>query len=259
MILKWEAVQVCALREVVAVTKKYKCYVYLDEAHSIGAMGATGRGVCEHLGIDFADIDLFMGTFTKSFGSCGGYVAGSHAAISHLKAHSPAHVQSAAMSPVATQQILSAFQLILGAENSTRGMEKLTQLKDNANYFRKSLLDLGFEVLGDWDSPVMPIMLYSPGAVATFSRECLRHHIAVVVVGFPATSLVAARARVCISAAHKRSDLDYALYVFEKIGREIGVLLNAKPRQSASQRHGFVRRQISELSAGGINGKGHLL
>jgi serine palmitoyltransferase len=102
----------------------------------------------------------------------------------------------------------------------------------------------------------MPIMLYSPGAVATFSRECLRHHIAVVVVGFPATSLVAARARVCISAAHLRSDLDYALYVFEKVGREVGALLNA-PGKTAKKSQGLVQ-QIAELGVRN-NGKTLLL
>jgi serine palmitoyltransferase len=93
-------VQVCALKEIVAVTKKYRAYVYLDEAHSIGAMGATGRGVCEHLAVPFQDIDLLMGTFTKSFGSCGGYVAGSREAINHLRAHSPANVQVRLLSSI---------------------------------------------------------------------------------------------------------------------------------------------------------------
>ena len=69
--------ELCKLPEIVAVCKKYKAYIYLDEAHSIGAVGKTGRGICELLGVDTSDIDIMMGTFTKSFGSCGGYIAGS--------------------------------------------------------------------------------------------------------------------------------------------------------------------------------------
>ena len=92
--------EICQLPEIVSICKKYKvnltddslrnesscklisltlfqAYVYLDEAHSIGAIGKTGRGVCELLGVDTADVDIMMGTFTKSFGSCGGYIAGS--------------------------------------------------------------------------------------------------------------------------------------------------------------------------------------
>lgn len=61
-----------------------QAYVYLDEAHSIGAVGKTGRGVCELLGVDTADVDIMMGTFTKSFGSCGGYIAGSKVSFGHL-------------------------------------------------------------------------------------------------------------------------------------------------------------------------------
>ena len=70
---------------------KYGAYLYVDEAHSIGAMGATGRGVCEHVGVSFSDVDILMGTFTKSFGSAGGYIASSRAVIQHLRENSPSH------------------------------------------------------------------------------------------------------------------------------------------------------------------------
>ena len=68
--------EVCDLAKVVEIKKKYKCYLYLDEAHSIGAVGKSGRGVCEYSGVDTNDIDILMGTFTKSFGAIGGYIAG---------------------------------------------------------------------------------------------------------------------------------------------------------------------------------------
>jgi Aminotransferase class I and II len=76
--------QLCDLRGIVEVKNKY-------EAHSIGAMGATGRGVCEHLGVNFDEVDILMGTFTKSFGSTGGYIASSKAVIRHLRENSPSH------------------------------------------------------------------------------------------------------------------------------------------------------------------------
>jgi serine palmitoyltransferase len=79
----------CCLREIVEVKKKYGVYLYLDEAHSIGALGETGRGICEKLGVPFGDVDIMMGTFTKSFGSSGGYIASSAAVIQHLYAHCP--------------------------------------------------------------------------------------------------------------------------------------------------------------------------
>uniref|UniRef100_A0A061QT62 serine C-palmitoyltransferase n=1 Tax=Tetraselmis sp. GSL018 TaxID=582737 RepID=A0A061QT62_9CHLO len=91
--------EMCNLVDIVAVKKRYKAYLYLDEAHSIGALGRTGRGVCEQLGVDTADVDVMMGTFTKSFGSCGGYVAAARDVVQHLRLHSPASAQACAMSP----------------------------------------------------------------------------------------------------------------------------------------------------------------
>ena len=69
---------ITALPEVVALKKKYKAYLYLDEAHSIGALGPNGRGVCDYYDVDVKDVDIMMGTFTKSFGAAGGYIAGSN-------------------------------------------------------------------------------------------------------------------------------------------------------------------------------------
>lgn len=121
------------------------------------------------------------------------------------------------MSPPVAQQVLSALRVLTGADGSRRGADKLRRLRDNANYLRKRLLDLGVNVLGDWDSPVMPIMLFQPGKIAALSRECLRRGVAMVVVGFPATPLLTARARVCVSAAHSREDLDYAVDVLDEV------------------------------------------
>ena len=81
--------EICRLPEIVAIKKKYRAYLYLDEAHSIGALGAGGRGVCEHLGVDPADVDIMMGTFTKAFGSCGGYIAGDEHLVQYLRTMSP--------------------------------------------------------------------------------------------------------------------------------------------------------------------------
>lgn len=141
-------------------------------------------------------------------------------------------LQATGMSPLAAQQVLSALRLLQGEDGSTRGADKIAQLKANSNYFRWHLLRLGFQVLGDWDSPIMPIMLNLPGALLDFSRLCLEHHVAVVVVGFPATSLLTTRARVCISAAHSRGDLDYCLSVFERVGVATGCLYHLTPPEA---------------------------
>ena len=122
------------------------------------------------------------------------------------------------------EQVLAALDLITGADGSARGAAKLSQLRANSNYFRWHLMAAGFNVLGDWDSPVMPIMLYLPGAILRFSDACLARHVAIVVVGFPGCSLLTARARICISAAHTKADLDYSLRVLRQVGQRTGCL-----------------------------------
>ncbi|GMP34229.1 hypothetical protein CsSME_00007193 [Camellia sinensis var. sinensis] len=215
--------ELCKLPEIVAICKKYKAYIYLDEAHSIGAVGKTGRGVCELLGVDTADVDIMMGTFTKSFGSCGGYIAGSKDLIQYLKYTCPAHLYATSISPPAAEQIISAIKVLLGEDGSSRGAQKLARIRENSNFFRSELQKMGFEVLGDNDSPVMPIMLYNPAKIPAFSRECLKQNVAVVTVAFPATPLLLARARICISASHTREDLLKALEVISRVGDLVGI------------------------------------
>merc|ERR1712086_389368 len=93
------------LPEVIRLKKKYKAYVYLDEAHSIGALGATGRGVIEHYGLNVDDVDIMMGTFTKSFGAAGGYIAASKAFVNQLRLNSHGHVYAGSMAAGVVAQI----------------------------------------------------------------------------------------------------------------------------------------------------------
>ncbi|KAF8094975.1 hypothetical protein N665_0348s0058 [Sinapis alba] len=232
--------EICKLPEIVSICKKYKAYVYLDEAHSIGAIGNTGRGVCELLGVNTADVDIMMGTFTKSFASCGGYIAGSKNLIQYLKHHCPAHLYATSISTPSAQQIISAIQVILGEDGSNRGAQKLARIRENSNYFRSELRKMGFKVLGDDDSPVMPIMLYHPAKIPAFSRECLRENVAIAVVGFPATPLMLGRARICISASHSKPDLIKALEVISKVGDLTGIkYFPALPKKQEEEKDGI--------------------
>jgi len=207
----------CDLRNVVRVSKKYGAYVYLDEAHSIGAMGSTGRGCAEYTGVDTSDIDIMMGTFTKSFGGMGGYIAGSTEVINYLRQKCAGSAFHNSLSPVVCQQIINSFKVIMGLDGTNIGKQKLRDLRDNSNYFRMRLNDMGLHVLGNYDSPIMPVMLYNPTKIAAFSRECLKRGLAVVVVGFPAVPILMSRARFCISAGHNREELDRALKEINEI------------------------------------------
>merc|ERR1719440_699017 len=217
--------QFCRLREIVALKKKYRAYLYLDEAHSIGAVGPRGRGVTDHLGIPTSEIDVMMGTFTKSFGSVGGYVAGSRRLVATVRRHAAASLYSPAMSPPAAQQALSALRIIMGvdAQAGALGTQRMSKLRENSNRFRAGLIRIGCRVLGDVDSPVIPIMLYHPEKINLFSQACLKRNLAVVVVGYPATPLLLSRARFCIAASHTEAELDECLLKIAEAAQEVGV------------------------------------
>ncbi|XP_018595751.1 serine palmitoyltransferase 3 isoform X1 [Scleropages formosus] len=211
------------LPEIVALKKKYKAYLYLDEAHSIGAVGATGRGVTQLFGLDPSDVDVLMGTFTKSFGAAGGYIAGKKELVDYLRAHSHSAAYATAMSPPVARQIIRAMKCIMGLDGLTVGIQRVRQLAENTRYFRRRLQELGFIIYGSQDSPVVPLLLYMPGKVGAFSRAMLERKIGVVVVGFPATPITEARARFCVSSAHTRDMLDKVLCSLDELGDYLGL------------------------------------
>jgi len=220
--------EICNLRGVVDVAKKYKCYVYVDEAHSIGCLGKSGRGICEQVGVNPDEVDILMGTFTKSFGGMGGYIAGNKNLIDCLKSSCAGSLYGSNLSPVVAQQVLTAFRIICGEDGTEIGLQRLESIKSNANFFRNQLERMGCATLGDHDSPVIPIMLFNPTKIAAFSREALKRNLAVVVVGAPAVPIYGGRVRFCISAAHSKEDLKMAL---KKI-REICKILNLRYTKS---------------------------
>merc|ERR1712054_562474 len=100
----------------------------------------------------------------------GGYIASSQEVIDHIRLHSSGSVYANTMSPTVVQQVLTAFRIITGQDGTDLGQKKLNAIRDNANFFRKGLLDLGLECYGDWDSPIIPVMLSHPAKIAAFSR-----------------------------------------------------------------------------------------
>jgi hypothetical protein len=142
------------LPALVALKKKYGAYLWVDEAHSIGALGATGRGLCEHQRVDVLDIDVSMGTFTKAFGAIGGYIAANTDVIAALRARSSVHTLSGSLAPPACAQALAALREL----QSTAGLDRVRRLQENSQWFRARLLEAGLAVLGnEASSPVCPV------------------------------------------------------------------------------------------------------
>ncbi|KAL3668349.1 hypothetical protein V7S43_006439 [Phytophthora oleae] len=239
--------EILRLREIVDVVKKYKAYIYVDEAHSIGAIGKTGRGVCEYSGVDPSEIDILMGTFSKSFGGMGGYVAASKEIIAFIRCSSSGSAYDTGLSPVIVQQVLTALNIVAGWDSTDIGHKKITSLRENSNYFRQKLLGMGVVTLGDFDSPVIPVMLYVLSKIADYSRACLRRNLAIVSVAFPATPFLLSRVRFCISAAHTKEDLDEALQTNKELSEEYRIRYNSHTcgYSSGSSPIDFSSRQVS--------------
>ncbi|KAJ1652498.1 serine palmitoyltransferase component [Dispira simplex] len=210
--------QFCDLPGVVALKEKYKFYLFVDEAHSIGAVGPRGRGVCDWFGVDPRKVDILMGTFTKSFGSTGGYISGKKEIIDFLRLNNHATVYGESTSIPVLQQIVSSVRIIMGEDGTNDGQRRLETLAFNGMYFAKRLRELGYLTLGSDGSPVAPMLLMNPAKIPAFSRECLKRGISVVVVCYPATPIITSRVRFCLSASHTKEDLDYALEQIDIIG-----------------------------------------
>ena len=208
----------CNLPGLLKLKKRYKFNLFVDEAHSIGALGPKGRGVCDYFGIDPSEVDILMGTLTKSFGANGGYVAAEKHIIDKLRVTNAATIFGESPTPPVLMQILSALKIIAGDIVPGQGEERLQRIAFNSRYLRLGLKRLGYIVYGHDDSPIIPIMLYNPAKMPAFSHEMLRRKISVVIVGYPATPLISSRARFCVSAAHNKDDLDRLLAACDEIG-----------------------------------------
>ncbi|RNJ55895.1 serine palmitoyltransferase component [Verticillium nonalfalfae] len=208
----------CDLPGILELKDKYKFYLFIDEAHSVGALGPRGRGVCDYFGVDPARVDILMGTLTKSFGANGGYVAANKNIIDKLRSTNAATMLGEAPTPSVLMQILSSLRMITGELCLGQGDERLQRIAFNSRYLRLGLKRLGFIVYGHDDSPIIPIALYHPGKMSAFSHEMLKRKIAVVVVGYPATPLISSRARFCVSSAHNKDDMDRLLQACDEVG-----------------------------------------
>lgn len=186
------------LPRVLELKKRYKFYLYIDEAHSIGALGPNGGGVCDYFGIDPMQIDILMGTFTKSFGAVGGYVAGKKSTIDAIRRRNYSNVYGETMAPPVLVQIMSSLATIMSIGTSpenrallpswthfseqflmgVEGRHRLERLAFNARYLNHGLRKLGFIVWGNRDSPVVPLLLFQPGKMVLFSNLMLHRGLA---------------------------------------------------------------------------------
>jgi len=204
------------LPNVARLCRQYGAWLMVDEAHSIGVIGQTGRGIEEHFGLDNV-VDVKMGTLSKTIPSVGGYLAGKRDLIQYLKHVSRAFIFSAALPPPQAAAAKAAFEVILDEP------ERIDVLRRNAQYFTGCLKSLGFDTMLT-ETAIVPVLCGADDAAYTMTRACQDRDVFVLPVVSPAVPEGLARLRATVTAAHTRAEIDQALEVFAVAGREAGIL-----------------------------------
>jgi glycine C-acetyltransferase len=208
---------VIKLPEVSRLCKQHGAWLMVDEAHSLGVLGETGRGIEEHFGMPPATIDIKMGTLSKTIPSVGGYVAGKKDLITYLKHASRAFVFSAALPPASAAAARAAFEVM---ERETWRTHKLRHVSE---LFLAGLKSMGFDTLSS-ETAIVPLIAGDDDRAFEMTRLCHREDIFALPVVSPAVPVGLARLRATVTAAHEAEHVERALAVFEKAGRAVGVI-----------------------------------
>jgi len=185
----------------IEVKQRHGAMLYVDEAHSIGVMGATGRGLCEHFGVDPADGDFWMGTISKALASGGGYLAGRGILIQYLKYTTPAFVFATAISPANAAAALEAIRLI------DEQPDRVSRLRERSQLFLKLAADSGLDTGNSRDTPVIPIILGDSRRSIQVVAQLLREGIDAQPILYPAVPESKSRIRFFVTAAHTEEQI----------------------------------------------------
>ncbi len=210
------------LPEIIALKKKYGALLLVDEAHSLGVLGRTGRGVGEHFNVDRRDVDIWMGTMSKTLASCGGYVSGSAALIEYLKFTTPGFIYSVGITPANAAAALTALRLLEAEPERTRACQ------DRARTFLRLCRDAGVNTGDSHDSAVVPCIVGNSYASLKLAESLLGRGIHVQPILYPAVPEEMARLRFFVTAAHTEDQLRFTARVLaEELGK-LGLLPEGK-------------------------------
>ena len=204
------------LPRLVEIGRAHGCRVMVDDAHGIGVLGKHGRGTAEHFGLE-DEVDLVMGTFSKSLASVGGFIAGNERVINWIKHHARSLIFSAAPPPASVAAVLKAVEII------EREPERRAQLWENTRFMAAGFKSLGFDT-GLSASPVIPVLAGDDRLAFVMAKRLQEEGVFVNPIVSPATPPGRALLRTSYMATHRREHLERALDGFAKVGREVGVI-----------------------------------
>lgn len=185
----------------IALARKHNAWLMVDEAHSLGVLGAGGRGIAEHLGVDPSGVDIWMGTLSKTLSSCGGYIAGQEKLISYLKYSTPGFVYSVGLPPVLAASALTSLQIMLDEP------ERVAKLQTNATLFMRLVRAAGFDTADCCGLAIVPVILGSSLIAARLAQAMFEAGVNVQPILYPAVPERAARLRFFISSTHSEAQL----------------------------------------------------
>ena len=208
---------IAQLDKIVELAEQYDAIVMIDECHSSGFLGKTGRGTHEYRGV-MGKIDIITGTLGKALGGAsGGFTSGRKEIIELLRQRSRPYLFSNTVAPSIVGASIAVLDML------TETTELRDKLESNTQYFRAKMTEAGFDIKPG-DHPIVPIMLYDAVVAQTFAAKLLEEGIYVIGFFFPVVAKGLARIRVQLSAAHEPHHLDKAITAFTKVGKELGVL-----------------------------------
>ncbi len=204
------------LPEIVKLAEKHNSKIMLDDAHSLGVLGKTGAGTAEHF--DMTDkVDLIMGTFSKSFGAIGGFVAGEESVIHYLKHHARSLMFSASMPPSITATVIAALEIIKEEHERRENLWKVVKK------MKEGYESLGFDT-GISCTPVIPILIGEDLNTFVFWRKLFDEGVYSNPVVYPAVPEGTSRLRTSYIATHTDDQMDFVLDKFQKVGKELGII-----------------------------------
>ncbi len=207
---------IAPLDKICVVAEEHDILLMVDDAHGEGVLGEGGRGIVDHFGLH-GRVDIEVGTLSKAFGVMGGLVAGKQPIIDWLRQRGRPFLFSSALTVPDTAACLAAVELL---QESTELVERLWS---NAALFKKEMQTMGFNT-GVTQTPIVPVMLGDATLAQKFSQRLFEEGVFAMAIGYPTVPQGKARIRVMNSAAHSQSDLEEALDVFGRVGRELGVI-----------------------------------
>ncbi|HKA59509.1 MAG TPA: glycine C-acetyltransferase [Gemmatimonadales bacterium] len=208
---------IAKLPDLVTLARKYDAILAVDDSHATGVLGKHGRGTAEHYDM-LGQVDVITSTLGKALGgAAGGFTAGPRALTDYLTQRSRPQLFSNALPPTVAASALAAVRHLEAHP------ELVTQLHQNARYFRDQLLALGFKPLPG-DTPIVPVILGETAKAIHMSELLLADGVFVTGFGYPVVPQGHARVRCQLSAAHSRDDLDFALRAFKKVGSKLGLI-----------------------------------